>query len=225
MIPRHFQALGRLKPGDVQACTHCQVVKPLSDFYTHTKKGKERVHRHCKACQYIKTKAWLAANADRARELNSASKARNHEAVMARQRALRAELGHQPEGQEAKARRSARQKAKRSDEAFIAAEKANSKVWISDPKNRARYNAWQANRRARQRNAEGSFLADEWIALCERAGWRCLRCLSGGALTVDHVLPLSLGGSNAIGNIQPLCGPCNSSKGATHADYRNGLHE
>jgi 5-methylcytosine-specific restriction endonuclease McrA len=39
-------------------------------------------------------------------------------------------------------------------------------------------------------------------------------------LTEDHVVPLSLGGSNDIDNIQPLCKSCNSSKRGRHIDYR-----
>lgn len=39
------------------------------------------------------------------------------------------------------------------------------------------------------------------------------RCRSG-ALTVDHIIPLALGGLTEPGNLQVLCGPCNSSKGA-----------
>lgn len=63
----------------------------------------------------------------------------------------------------------------------------------------------------------------EWTALKVAYGFRCLACGQHEPdikLTIDHVLPLSLGGTNAIGNIQPLCGPCNSSKGATEKDYR-----
>lgn len=55
----------------------------------------------------------------------------------------------------------------------------------------------------------------------------CLRCrlpYSGRwgprPLTIDHVVPVVLGGSSHTANLQPLCGPCNEDKGATHADYR-----
>lgn len=41
------------------------------------------------------------------------------------------------------------------------------------------------------------------------------------ALTPDHVVPLSRGGTNYIDNIQPLCGPCNSQKHAKTIDFRS----
>lgn len=49
----------------------------------------------------------------------------------------------------------------------------------------------------------------------------CLRCGSHEDITQDHVVPLSRSGRNHISNIQPLCRPCNSSKGASVIDYRN----
>jgi 5-methylcytosine-specific restriction endonuclease McrA len=39
-------------------------------------------------------------------------------------------------------------------------------------------------------------------------------------LTVDHVIPLSVGGTNWLKNLQPLCSSCNSSKHTKHIDYR-----
>lgn len=39
-------------------------------------------------------------------------------------------------------------------------------------------------------------------------------------LTIDHVVPLKMGGANDIGNYQLLCRSHNSRKGASHVDYR-----
>jgi 5-methylcytosine-specific restriction endonuclease McrA len=68
------------------------------------------------------------------------------------------------------------------------------------------------------------FTTQQWRALLEYFGHRCLACGASAQadedLSVDHVIPLSLGGSNAIENIQPLCETCNSLKGATIRDYR-----
>ncbi len=71
-------------------------------------------------------------------------------------------------------------------------------------------------------NSTEHYTAEEWISLCERYNYTCLACGKNDVpMTVDHVIPVSLGGSNGIDNIQPLCKPCNCSKGARHStDYR-----
>lgn len=76
-------------------------------------------------------------------------------------------------------------------------------------------------RRARKRGAPGTHTAQEWADLCARYDHRCLCCgMVPEKMTVDHVVPISLGGSNDIGNLQPLCLSCNSSKNAKTIDYR-----
>lgn len=42
----------------------------------------------------------------------------------------------------------------------------------------------------------------------------CVYCGATEDLTVDHVLPLSRGGTNDLGNLVTACRPCNSSKNA-----------
>jgi 5-methylcytosine-specific restriction endonuclease McrA len=64
------------------------------------------------------------------------------------------------------------------------------------------------------------FTALEWLALVEACGGRCLACGSSEDLTVDHVIPLALGGPTTIANIQPLCAACNNIKGCEVLDYR-----
>ena len=77
-------------------------------------------------------------------------------------------------------------------------------------------------RRARLKQSQGSYTRQEWEALVAQYK-SCLMCLrpwgeipllaSGAAvITVDHVVPISKGGSNTIDNVQPLCYSCNSKK-------------
>lgn len=78
-------------------------------------------------------------------------------------------------------------------------------------------------RRARANATGGRFTVEEWVALCEFYGHKCLGCGERKPLTADHVVPLSKGGSNTIENIQPLCGSCNFKKHVQTVDYRLGL--
>lgn len=82
-----------------------------------------------------------------------------------------------------------------------------------------RERGWQAvylrNTRAKRKLAEGSFTVGEWENLKKQYGFRCPSCLKIEPeikLSIDHIIPLSLGGSNYIENIQPLCVPCNVKK-------------
>jgi 5-methylcytosine-specific restriction endonuclease McrA len=45
-----------------------------------------------------------------------------------------------------------------------------------------------------------------------RDGGKCVKCGSQEYLEYDHIIPLSMGGSNTARNIQLLCEPCNRKK-------------
>lgn len=51
-------------------------------------------------------------------------------------------------------------------------------------------------------------------AIYERDGHACLLCGCPDDLTLDHVLPWSLGGQDTYENLRTLCRPCNSRRGA-----------
>lgn len=40
----------------------------------------------------------------------------------------------------------------------------------------------------------------------------CAVCGSQGPVDIDHIVPLSKGGRHSVGNLQPLCRSCNTSK-------------
>lgn len=51
------------------------------------------------------------------------------------------------------------------------------------------------------------------LKIFQRDGYRCVHCGTSDALTIDHIQPVSKGGSNEDENLQTLCAPCNSRKG------------
>ena len=52
------------------------------------------------------------------------------------------------------------------------------------------------------------------LRVFERDGYRCKQCGTNKHLTVDHINPISRGGSDDFDNLQTLCRSCNSRKGA-----------
>lgn len=77
-------------------------------------------------------------------------------------------------------------------------------------------------RRARISGAVGTHSETDWLALKKKYNYMCLCCKQQEPfvkLCEDHIVPLSMGGSNDISNIQPLCRSCNSRKFTKTVDY------
>lgn len=80
----------------------------------------------------------------------------------------------------------------------------------------------EAKRRTRKSCAGGSFTAADIDKLFDLQKGCCAMCRSklSKKFHRDHIMPVALGGSSDIENIQLLCQPCNGSKGAKHPiDY------
>ena len=82
--------------------------------------------------------------------------------------------------------------------------------------NWAKQNRPYRNFLQQKRRAAGSLTYEEWKELIENAK-ECANCGSAHNLQVDHIIPIAKGGRTDASNLQVLCSPCNSSKGARPA--------
>jgi len=60
--------------------------------------------------------------------------------------------------------------------------------------------------------------------LAGRSSQECVNCKVFGKVTVDHILPISKGGSDDKTNLQFMCGPCNQAKGDKLPPGRNPVY-
>ena len=94
---------------------------------------------------------------------------------------------------------------------------ANKEAWkgrVRDYELRNPFNVRAWHRLKKQKDVPGRFSGDDLIAKFDMQGGRCLcgadLCINW---TVDHIVPISRGGTHWPDNIQLLCSPCNNAKG------------
>lgn len=68
------------------------------------------------------------------------------------------------------------------------------------------------NIRARKLGIDDELSQKQWEGLLKKFNYACVNCGSTKHICIDHIIPLSRGGSNTINNVQPLCRSCNSRK-------------
>jgi 5-methylcytosine-specific restriction endonuclease McrA len=96
----------------------------------------------------------------------------------------------------------------------------NKQYWTEwREKNRDSRNASNHKRRTNKLASKDTHTAEDRLLLFEKYNGLCIYC-GNEAKTIDHLIPLSRGGSNGVENLAPACLSCNSSKGAkTYEEY------
>jgi 5-methylcytosine-specific restriction endonuclease McrA len=186
--------------------------------YADSELKRARAHEYYKRNRAEVLAKKRTRTAEQNEEVNAVAR-RYREKTGDRRRGLdRARYAKDPEGARARRRASYWASPQRHREV---ARKAHAAVMARDPESiRARVR----KRWAQEKGAEGTCSAAEWKEMLSFYGNKCLRCGADGSectLTQDHIIPVSVGGSHWPENLQPLCQPCNSSKGARNSfDYR-----
>lgn len=170
------------------------------------------------------SKAWASENPDRVREsarLNARKYyAMNPEKYREAQKRYRERNLDRVKEKEKYYRDNNKEKVRAAHAAWKLAnpEKAKASLAAWEKANPEKRIAVNANRRARKRNADGSYTAEQIDCLKGLQKDRCAICAAklSDKYHRDHIMPLALGGTNDISNIQLLCQTCNCRKGAKH---------
>lgn len=201
-------------------CNECGIIKPLSEF--RYRADRDCYEYTCRNCTAKRKRRYAIENRD---------KVRIHKARWYKKR-LKEDPNyfhkHYMKNREAsqKRRRQYYEKHKDGLRAYARQYYAEHRQEIIayqkkyNAENPDKVRARRIRRRSRESGSGGSYTAKEWQALCDKYGNRCLCCESSDEpLTVDHIVPISKGGSSDIDNLQPLCKSCNCSKQDKIIDY------
>ena len=184
-------------------CTICKKVKPISDFYKDSQRSDGH-YTKCKKCHAKMVKNWQINNPEKFKELHRSSKRKNREPD--RLYAKKWAREHPDQNRE-------KNQKWRSDHPNYG------KNWRKNNRDKTRH--YTQNRRVRKEGNGGTLTVQEWNAILDFYGHKCLCCGRNDVkLTIDHVIPIFHGGKHCAENVQPLCGSCNSRKKDKTIDYR-----
>jgi len=222
-----------------KTCCRCKEIKPISEFgICNTSKDK---HAYCcKACIKIQSHEWYEKHKEKVLETNKNWAINNPQ---------KKKEGHDRWNNENRERikesyeqwyfknkewflENCKERYRKNPEKF----KERTKKYLENnpdakAKKRISQNKWGANnpekvqmktknRRARKNENGGHLTAKEWRELLFEADYKCQKCGTEKDLTLDHIIPVLLGGRSEKENAQVLCRSCNSSKGIKIIDYR-----
>ena len=210
----------------MKTCTKCGVEKTPGEF-TKDKSREDGLYPQCKACRKafreanrekilkqkrehwhanrdeigVKRRAKYQDNPKHTLALNKAWREANREKIRESRRAYRDTNREKIRASKKRYRDANKEKILEKSRAYYAA-------------NPHKFLIHGQRRRARERNADGSATAKDIQSRLDAHGHKCIFCGSTEDLHLDHVKPLSKGGSNWPSNLAPACGPCNLSKAA-----------
>jgi hypothetical protein len=186
---------------DEKRCRRCGIVKSAEEF-SHSESSSDGLNSYCKECRAALTRQHYTDHIEVYRErARTAGPARRQKYRSSRQE------WYNRHRVERNAWRRVYWAANRQKLMEATADWARRHPEEISEKNRRRY--------ARSRGVTPELTVGEWSALLAAYGLRCAYCRKalGSRVTLDHMIPLSRGGTHSLDNIVPACLTCNSSKG------------
>jgi 5-methylcytosine-specific restriction endonuclease McrA len=203
-------------------CSKCGLVRN-KDSFVKDKNQKDKLSLWCKECYKNSRKKWYAENIERERKK---SREKMHTKFISNPSAFIEKVRNWKNKNKEKVSKSNKQW-RENNSNYLRNYLKNwyqenrDKVLLKRKEQPEKIIEYSRNRRARKKKNGGRITTKEWKELCDKYGNKCLCCGRNDVkLTLDHVIPLKLGGKHIIENAQPLCINCNCRKHAKEIDYR-----
>lgn len=203
----------------MKTCKKCKSQKLLSCF-CRSAASKDGLSNTCKECANTYKRSYRDANVDAARASSKAYRSANPEKVKEAKAEKYIRNKDKVLAQIATYKKNNKEKVRLSRAAYYIenSEKAKTTAKNWRKLNPEKHRVIRSTYRARKKNSEGRHTAEQIQSLLRLQKYQCVVCKKSikNKYHADHVMPLFLGGSNWIGNIQLLCPSCNHSKNAKH---------
>jgi 5-methylcytosine-specific restriction endonuclease McrA len=185
---------------NMKTCSYCGLNKPFEEFY----KNGSNFRGECKDCIKDKRKNFYNQNSDSIKKRVMDYYFRNHEEN-------KKKLNKRYHADIEKSRMSLRDSYEKNKES----RRLGAKVYRQ--KNPIQYKATRSVCKHRRRNADGSFSSSDLLNMLDQQKGKCVYCQIdiSSNFHVDHIVPISKGGTNHLFNIQLLCPTCNMKKHTT----------
>lgn len=178
-------------PDDTKRCGHCKLFLGISEFGNNVR-FPDGLQPDCKKCRRKQSKEYHERHKDQVNAAHREDYALNKDIWRPVRLAYAKRTGHKH---------------------TYASRKRHPET------NRIHSKAYSARKRGAV--SDRTVTVKSWEDLCRMYHFMCLACQEVPVeLTQDHIVPISQGGMHSLDNLQPLCRPCNSSKGTKVVDYR-----
>ena len=187
-------------------CTKCGDEYPATAEYFHADRSKlSGIRSSCKWCSTADALAYRRSHLEKRTEAERRYKRANRDKCNALLRAWRKKNPDKVNSESTRASKRAWKK-RNADKV----QQDRREFMRTHPEKVAEYNR---NRRARRLNSEGAHTDKDVQLIFKHQHGKCYYCKCElGLYHVDHVIPLSRGGSNGPENIVLACAHCNSTK-------------
>lgn len=180
----------------MKLCSRCHQELPEDNFYSD-KRSPSGLKSECKQCHKAQNKAWRSSPEGkkyRKEESKKYYQSEKGKEVIKRSQSTQAHKDYMAKWFQSENGKLSHKKYRQSDKGKLTFAKG------------------MHTRKSREFNAEATLTLDEWQEIKKKYKYRCVYCGEKKKLTMDHIIPVSKGGSFTKENILPSCQSCNSKK-------------